>query len=72
MAKYLIGNIKGPKGDTGAAGADGAIQYTAGTGITIENNVISATGGGGGIATETDPVFSASPAAGITAQDITD
>lgn len=71
MAKYLIGNIKGPKGDTGAAGADGAIQYTAGTGITIENNVISATNSGG-ITTETDPVFSASPAAGITAQDITD
>ena len=67
MAKYLIGNIKGPKGDRGEAGP----TYTAGTGIDITNNVISATGSGG-ITTETDPVFSASPAAGITAQDITD
>lgn len=39
---------KGEKGDPGAAGKDGAIQYTAGTGISIQNNVISATGGGGG------------------------
>ncbi len=30
---------RGPKGE------DGAIQYTAGEGISIENNVISATGG---------------------------
>ena len=67
MAKYLIGNIKGPKGDRGEAGP----TYTAGNGIDITNNVISATGSGG-ITTETDPVFSASPAAGITAQDITD
>lgn len=41
MAKYLIGNIKGPKGDRGEAGP----TYTAGTGIDITNNVISATGG---------------------------
>jgi len=50
MAKYLIGNIKGPKGDQGPAGADGrdgAIQYTAGNGISIDGNVISATGSGG-------------------------
>lgn len=41
---------KGDKGDTGAKGADGkdgAIQYEAGENITIEGNVISATGGGG-------------------------
>ena len=66
MARYLIGNIKGPKGDTGPAGP----TYTAGTGIDITNNVISATSSGG-ITTETDPVFEASPAADITAQDIT-
>lgn len=41
MAKYLIGNIKGPKGDRGEAGP----TYTAGTGIDITNNVISTTGG---------------------------
>ena len=34
------------KGNVGPAGRDGAIQYTAGNNITIENNVISATGGG--------------------------
>lgn len=39
---------KGPKGDTGVAGKDGAIQYTAGAGIKIQDNVISVTGGGGG------------------------
>lgn len=42
---------KGDKGDTGAKGADGkdgAIQYEAGENITIEGNVISATGGGSG------------------------
>lgn len=42
---------KGDKGDTGEKGADGkdgAIQYEAGENITIEGNVISATGGGGG------------------------
>ena len=32
-------------GEKGADGQDGAIQYTAGNNITIENNVISATGG---------------------------
>ena len=40
-----------PKGDTGEkgdTGKDGAIQYIAGTGIRIKNNVISAIGGGGG------------------------
>lgn len=39
---------QGPKGDTGEAGPagrDGYVQYTAGDNITIENNVISATGG---------------------------
>ena len=37
-----------PKGEKGDDGRDGAIQYTAGTGITIsDENVISATGGGG-------------------------
>ena len=38
---------KGDRGETGlpgSAGRDGAIQYTAGENITIENNVISATG----------------------------
>lgn len=42
---------RGPKGDTGAKGADGkdgAIQYEAGENITIEGNVISASGGGSG------------------------
>ena len=42
---------KGDKGDTGAKGADGkdgAMQYEAGENITIEGNVISATGGGSG------------------------
>ena len=66
MAKYLIGNIKGPKGDTGPAGP----TYTAGTGIDITNNVISSTVSGG-ITTETDPVFGASAAATITSSDIT-
>jgi hypothetical protein len=36
------------KGDKGDPGKDGAIQYTAGNGIKIEGNVISATGEGGG------------------------
>lgn len=37
-----------PKGEKGEDGRDGAIQYTAGTGISIsDENVISATGGGG-------------------------
>ena len=67
MAKYLIGNIKGPKGDRGEAGP----TYTAGEGIDITNNVISTTNSGG-ITTETDPVFSASPAANITTQNISD
>ena len=35
----------GEKGQDGTNGRDGAIQYTAGTGISITNNVISATGG---------------------------
>jgi hypothetical protein len=34
------------KGEPGEPGKDGAIQYTAGDGIKIENNVISSTGGG--------------------------
>lgn len=43
--------IQGPQGvagKDGTNGKDGAIQYTAGAGIKIQNNVISATGGGGG------------------------
>lgn len=53
---------QGPKGDTGATGPQG-IQgpqgpagptYTAGTGISIENNVISATGGGDAGYTDAD------------------
>ena len=36
---------KGDTGETGQAGRDGYVQYTAGDNITIENNVISATGG---------------------------
>lgn len=98
MARYLIGNIKGPAGENGISpsasvtqtstgatitiidtsgtttanitnGKDGAAgpTYTAGTGIDITNNVISATGGS---VTESDPVFSASPAASITTEDI--
>lgn len=39
---------KGDKGDQGIPGEDGAVQYTAGAGIRIKNNVISAIGGGGG------------------------
>lgn len=40
---------QGPAGADGKDGKDGAIQYTAGSGIRISsNNVISATGGGGG------------------------
>ena len=40
-----LAQLKGPKGDTGPAGP----TYTAGTNITISaDNVISATGGGGG------------------------
>lgn len=35
----------GVNGTNGTNGRDGAIQYTAGDNITIENNVISATGG---------------------------
>ena len=52
-----LASLKGDRGDPGATGQtgatgqpgrDGAIQYTAGTNITIdENNVISATGGSG-------------------------
>ena len=41
---------------------------TAGNNITIENNVISSTGG---VGTETDSIFSASASANITSQDIT-
>jgi len=37
-----LASLKGP---AGADGRDGVIQYTAGDNITIENNVISATGG---------------------------
>lgn len=44
-------------------------QLIAGENITIENNVISATGGGSG--EETDPIFTNSPAYGIVSQDIT-
>lgn len=47
-ARFNFGIPKGDKGDTGDTGApgrDGAIQYTAGTGIEItDSNVIQATG----------------------------
>lgn len=43
-------------------------RLTAGANITISGNVISAASGG--ITTELDPVFSASPAANITSNDI--
>lgn len=36
--------VQGPQGPAGQDGRDGVIQYTAGTGIDITNNVISATG----------------------------
>lgn len=39
---------EGKKGDKGEKGDDGAIQYKAGAGIRIKNNVISVIGGGGG------------------------
>lgn len=48
---YIPKGEQGDKGDTGAPGTngkDGAIQYTAGAGIKIENNTISAIGGGSG------------------------
>ena len=37
---------RGIQGETGASGRDGYMQYTAGNNITIENGVISASGGG--------------------------
>lgn len=49
--------------------ADKQDKLVAGANITITGNVISATGGGGPTE-ESDPVFTASPAAGITAEDI--
>lgn len=39
----------GQTGPAGADGRDGYVQYTAGDNITIENNVISSTGGGSAI-----------------------
>lgn len=39
----------GPQGPQGEPGRDGVIQYTAGKNIIIENNVISAIGGGGNV-----------------------
>lgn len=39
---------KGDKGDKGDQGDPGVVQYTAGPGIKIKNNVISVVGGGGG------------------------
>lgn len=39
---------KGDKGDQGIPGKDGVVQYTAGAGIRIKDNVISVIGGGGG------------------------
>jgi hypothetical protein len=39
---------EGKKGDKGDKGEDGVVQYTAGAGIRIKNNVISVIGGGGG------------------------
>lgn len=51
---YIPKGEKGAKGDTGTPGTngkdgkDGAIQYAAGAGIKIENNTISAIGGGSG------------------------
>ena len=41
-----IPSIKGADGTNGQDGRDGYVQYTAGDNITIENNVISASGGG--------------------------
>lgn len=51
-SQYSYTNLKGEtgaKGDPGQAGRDGYVQYTAGNNITIENNVISATGGESGV-----------------------
>lgn len=39
--------LRGFKGDKGEDGKDGYVQYSAGNNITIENNVISASGGKG-------------------------
>lgn len=50
MAKLKFKNSKGEwesiAAFQGEPGKDGAIQYTAGPGIKIENNIISSTGGG--------------------------
>ena len=58
-------------GADGQNGRDGAIQYTAGTGISIsDENVISATGGGGGgdmSASTYDPQGAVATAGGIPA-----
>lgn len=40
--EYQYQDLKGDVGDRGEQGRDGAIQYTAGDNITIENNTISA------------------------------
>ena len=58
--------LQGETGATGTAGRDGYVQYTAGSNITIENNVISATGGssytaGEGITIANDIISSRMP-----------
>lgn len=53
------GIVPGAEFETGTQWLDGAVFLS-----------LTAEGGGGGISEETDPIFSASPAAGITAEDI--
>lgn len=82
---YSDGQVAaGGIGSGSGGGGGGGTSYLAGNGITIANDTISVKIGsglsfnssgalvasGGGIANETDPIFTASPAHGITAQDI--
>ena len=47
MARYLVGNIKGPKGDTGATGPQGATGAKGATGATGPQGVKGDTGATG-------------------------
>lgn len=71
MVKYLVGNVKGQDGFSPSAkveqsGNTATITITDASGTTTA----TITGGGGGPIVEEDPIFSASPASTITAEDI--
>ena len=71
MVKYLIGNVKGEDGISPSAkveqhGNSATITITDASGTTTA----TITGGGGGPVVEEDPIFTASPAATITSEDI--